>query len=83
MDFDRADQRERHDLVVACFVDSDHAVLGIHFRGDVMQPVDALTEIGGDAIDRLHMIDLVYVHDQAARAETVGSCFAQFHGSSS
>jgi hypothetical protein len=57
MDFDQLDQGfdpevgECHDLVVAGLVNPDHAILGIHFHGDIVEPVDALAEIGGDAVD--------------------------------
>jgi len=47
---------------VARSIDPDHAVLGIHFHGDVEQPVDALAEIGGDAIDGCHTVNFVDVH---------------------
>lgn len=44
VDFDQVDERldaevrERHELFVATSVDPDHAVLGIHFHSDVVQP---------------------------------------------
>jgi hypothetical protein len=72
VDFDQVDERldaevrERHELFVAKSVDPDHAVLGIHFHSDVVQPVDALAEIGGDAIDGCHTVNFVDVHDLAA-----------------
>jgi len=41
---------ERHDAVVAEAVDPDHAVLDLHFIGDLIEPVDAFAEALGDAV---------------------------------
>ena len=47
MDLDQLDEvfdsevGERHDAIVAEAVDPDHAVLRVHFVGDVVEPVDA------------------------------------------
>ena len=56
-------------LVVAEAIDPDHAVLGLHFIGDVVEEVDAFTEALGDAVDGRDVIDLVDVHVQAASAD--------------
>ena len=51
MDLDQLDQGfdpevgECQDLVVAGPVNPDHAILGIHFHGDIVKPVDALAEV--------------------------------------
>jgi hypothetical protein len=88
MDFDQLDQGfgpevvKCHDFVVARPLDPDHAILGIHFDGDIVEPVDALAEIGGNAVDSRYTLNLVDVHFQAARAEPAMAEGRQFHGSS-
>ena len=74
---------ERHHGIFAKATDPDHAVLGVHFAGDIEQPVFAFAEIRRNAVDDRDVRDFVDVHDQAARAEIAGLCFAQCQGSSS
>ena len=56
MDFDQLDEAvdalvgEGQDAVVVEAVDPDHAVLWLHFDGDVEQEVDVLAEVFGDAV---------------------------------
>ena len=76
--FDQLDQRvdaevsERHDLVVAWSIDPDNAVLGVHPHGDVVQPIDALAEIGRDAVDGRHTMNFVDVHSGGERGDCRG-----------
>ena len=50
-------------------VDPYQAVFGLHFGGDVEQPILVLTEFFGDLADRRDVGDFVDVHGQAARAK--------------
>jgi hypothetical protein len=60
--------RERHDAVIAEPVDSDHAVLRLHFEGDVVEPVGFFAELLGDMVYGTYVRDFVDVHGQAASA---------------
>jgi hypothetical protein len=87
--FDEIDQvldskiGERHNAVLADPADPDHAVLDFHLHGDVEEPILIVAKILGDAVDRRDVMDLVGVHDQAARAVIVDTRGVQFHGNSS
>jgi hypothetical protein len=74
---------ERHDAVFSDTVDPEAAILGVHFAGDIRQPVLVLAEVLSDAIDRGNAIDLVDVHGHAARAEIADVDGVQFQGSNS
>ena len=54
------------DAFVADSVDPDHAALGIHFVGEVEQPIFVVAKVRCDAIDRRDAVDFVDVHGQAA-----------------
>ena len=68
MDLDQLDEAvdavvgEGHDAFVAEAQHPDEAVLGLHFDGDVVEEVDVLAEVFGDAIDGPDAGDLVDVH---------------------
>src|SRR5271166_5647055 len=55
VDFDELDETfdaevgERHDAVVAEPLDPDHPVFRLHFKGDVVEPVDVFAEFLCDA----------------------------------
>ena len=61
-----AEVGERHDAVFSNAIDPDAAVLGVHFAGDVGQPVFVFAEVLGDEIDGGDVMELVDVHGQAA-----------------
>jgi hypothetical protein len=46
----------------------DHAVLGLHFEGDVVEPAGVCAEFLGDAVYGPDVRDLIDVHGQAAKA---------------
>src|ERR1700722_4062778 len=75
--------RECQHPVVAVAVDPNDAIFGVHFFGDVMEPVHALPEFPGDTVDGFDGMNLVDVHDQAAWAALSNDRDCQFHGSSS
>ena len=78
-----AEVGERHDAVFSDPLDPDHPILDFHFIGDVRQPVFAFAEVLGDTMDGGDMMDLVDVHDQAARAVPDDTSRVQFQGNSS
>lgn len=57
---------EGHHALVVGSLDPDHAVLELHFQGDVEEPVDVFAEFRGDTVDGPDVGDLVDVHGQAA-----------------
>jgi hypothetical protein len=72
---------ERHDAIFANTLDPDNAILDFHFIGNVVQPVLVFTQVLGDASDGRDVMDLIDVHDQAARARIADAGGVQFHGS--
>lgn len=62
---DEFDQRlnseigERYYAVVSDAIDPDDAILGVHFIGDVPQPIFVLAEVLSDASDRGDVMDLL------------------------
>ena len=75
--------RECQHPVVAVAVDPNDAIFGVHFFGDVMEPIHAFPEFPGDTVDGFDGMNLVGVHDQAAWAALSDDRDSQFHGSSS
>ena len=74
---------ERHHPVDVVSIDPDDAVLGVYLTGDIDEPVHALSEFPGHAVDRFNGMNLVDVHDQAAWAGAIDDRGRQFQGSSS
>ena len=66
---------ERHDAIFTDAIDPDEAVLGIHFIGDVAQPVLIFAEMLGDASDGGDVMNLVDMYDRATRAESAATDF--------
>jgi hypothetical protein len=72
VDLDKLDEvfnsevRKRHDAIFSNAVDPDDAVLGIHFIGDVPQPVFVFAEVLSDTGDCGDVMNLVDVHGHAA-----------------
>ena len=89
MDFDEIDQvfdaevGEGHLAIFVGAIDPDHAVLDIHFHGDVEQPVLVFVEFLGDTAYRFDVVDFVDMPGQAARAELARACGFQFQGANS
>ena len=74
---------KRYYAVFSDAIDPDDAVLGIHFVGDVMQPVFVFAEIFSDTGDGGDVMNLVDVHGHAARTDISELGGVQFQGSSS
>jgi hypothetical protein len=53
---------EGHDALVVEPLDPDHAVLRLHFEGDVEEPIDVFAEFLGDPVYGPDVGDLVDVH---------------------
>jgi len=58
--------RKRHYAIFFDAIDPDDAVLGIHFVGDVVQPVFVFAEVLSDTGDCGDVMNLVDVHGYAA-----------------
>jgi predicted deacylase len=65
-----SEARECLDAIFSDVTDPDDAVLDLHLTGDVSQPVFVFAEVLGDTGDRGDVMDLVDVHNHAARAES-------------
>lgn len=62
---------ERWDAVFSVAIDPDHAVLDLHFDGDVPQPIFVFAEVLGDlgnGGDVMNLVDLVVVPPLERRA---------------
>ena len=59
-----------HGALVVGPLDPDHAVLRLHFEGDVAEEVDVFAEFPGDAVYRSDVGDLVDGMGQDASAAT-------------
>ena len=78
-----AEVGESQDAVFADTVDLDDSALGLHFCGDIEQPIFVFAKLLGDEIERLDAGYLVGVHGQAASAEMATARGRQFQGNSS
>ena len=78
-----AEVGEGHDALVSKPLDPDHAVLRLHFDGDVEEEVDVFDEILCDDVYGPDVGDLVDVMVQAASAATASGRGSQFHGNNS